>query len=239
MVVTGRATGSGVTEGHIKAVSSLTLGQALTDPRKASAIIVATAELIKFSSSAAIALFNNELQSAVAYATDEIFITTLLAATTPTASAGDSAVEVRTDLKTLLAAVDLNENSRVYFLTDMAAVKALAMKGDDIGGAAFPNMTVNGGTIGGVTVVPSLAMPSGSALLVVADGIVGDSEAITLDATSQADLQFDTAPDSPAVSSTVLKSLWSSNAAALRAERYFGFDIARSTAVASLSSVSY
>jgi hypothetical protein len=75
--------------------------------------------------------------------------------------------------------------------------------------------------------------------MVAADGLAGSADIVALDASRQALLQLDTAPDSPPTAGTVPTSLWQTDSVGLKAERHFGFTIHRDTAVASLSGVSY
>ena len=93
--------------------------------------------------------------------------------------------------------------------------------------------------INGVTALVSDSLPSGAALLLDASQIMADSGTITLDTARHASIQFETAPDSPATASTVPANLWQHDLVALKAERDYAYSVMRSTAVASLSGVSY
>jgi hypothetical protein len=70
------------------------------EPRKAAATVVITDELGRLAGASGDALIRTELRNAVVAATDNAFLTALIATTTPTASSGD----VLADLATLLAA---------------------------------------------------------------------------------------------------------------------------------------
>jgi hypothetical protein len=76
-------------------------------------------------------------------------------------------------------------------------------------------------------------------LLVDAQQVAAASETIQLSATSEAIVQLDTAPDSPASGSSVMTSLWQANLTGLKAERVFGVQKLTSTGVAVLTGVAY
>jgi hypothetical protein len=238
-VTTGIA-GATPGEGQVKVISKLVLGNALVEPSKAIAIVIATQELLKLSDPAAAAQFNLELQKAVVAATDSTFLAALVAATTPTGSAGSTLANITTDLGVLLAAVTSGPHSRVFFVASPTNMKKLCLKASSTGAPAFPGLGPNGGEIiPGVTAIPSDQITSTAALMIAADGLAGSADVIALDASRQALLQLETAPDSPPTAATVPVSLWQNDLAGLKAERHFGFVIHRATAVASLSGVSY
>jgi Phage capsid family len=236
-VVSTGITGSSPSEKSIKPISSLSLGQALVEPRKAAAIVVATNELVQ--SPGAVQLLNSELTSGRVAAVDSVFLAALISATTPTASAGSTLANITTDLSVLLSAVTTGANSKLYFVLSPVNVKKLAMKASSTGAPAWPSLTVNGGDIAGITVLPSDQIASSAAVMFAGDALAGGSDPIVLDGTEQAVVQLDTSPDSPAIASSVMLSLWQTNHRALRAERWFGFVVTRASGVASLSGVSY
>ncbi len=147
IIVTGGITGYGITEAHVKPISSLSLDADTIEPRKAVATIVISNELAKFATPASEKLFNSELRKGVAAATDLVFLSGLAVGVTPSASAGSSAANVLTDLQTLLAAIDTGPNSRLYFIVDATAAKKLVTKTNSSGAIAFPSMGINGGEI--------------------------------------------------------------------------------------------
>ena len=226
-IITGGVTGYGVTQANVKPISSLTVSADTVAPRKAVATIVISNELARFATPAAEKLFNAELKNGVVAATDGVFLTGLASGVTPTASAGNSAANVLTDLATLLAAVDTGPNSRLYFVIAAANAKKLVTKTNSSGALAFPNMGVNGGEIlGGVTALVTDQLPANSAMLVDATGIIGDTGNVDLRMSQQADLHLDS-EDSPPDAGAGLISLWQHDLRALMAERWFGFAKAR------------
>jgi hypothetical protein len=230
--------GSVVSERSVKPISSLVLAQQLLEPRKASAIIIISKELANFPGSQT--LFGNELQKAVVAATDTNFLAALVAATTPTASAGNSLANITTDLGTLLSAITTGATSKVFYITSATNMKKLTLKANSVGSPAFPGLSLTGGTVfGGITAIASDSIPSGAALMFAADSLVGNADVILPGKSEQSTLQMETAPDSPPTAATTPLSLWQSDLLALRMERFFAYTVMRASGVASLSGVSY
>jgi hypothetical protein len=208
--------------------------------KKSAGIIVVTEEVVKGADAPARALFESELQKAVVAATDSVFLNDLVAATTSTPSAGATLANITTDLDTLLTAITIGATSRIYFVTSPANMKGLSVKANTIGAPAFPEVGPLGGELlPGVTAIASDQVGSGVAIMVAADAIAGSSDTVVLDGSSNALLQMETAPDSPPTATTVPLSLWQHDMRALRAERWFGFTVHRTSGVASLSGVNY
>src|SRR5262249_55238192 len=188
----------------------------------------------------AVPLFNSELQKAIVAATDNLFLSSLIAATTPTPSAGATLAQITTDFDTLLSAITTSATSRIYYVTSPANMKSIVTKSNTGGTPAYPNLGPNGGEIfPQVTAIASDQISSSAALMFAADAIVGNSDTIRLDGSDQAALDMSTSPDSPPVAATVKLSLWQQDLRALRAERFFGFTVMRASGVASLSGVAY
>jgi hypothetical protein len=215
------------------------LGTQLLEPKKSAATIVVTKELVELSG--AQQLFANELTKAVVAATDSNFIAALIAATTPSASAGATLANITTDFDTLFSAVTTSASSRLFYVTSANNMKSIMVKANTAGAPVFPNLGINGGELfPGVTAIASDSISSSAALLFDATAIVGNSEAIIPGRSEQGTLQMEsTAPDSPPTASTVMLSLWQNDLLALRMERFFGFTVMRSSGVASLSGVNY
>ena len=101
-------------------------------------------------------MFGVELTRAVIAATDSNFLAALVAATTPTASAGATLSNITTDLGVLLSAVTTSATSRVYYITSATNMKKLVLKANSIGAPAFPSLGILGGEIiPGVTAIVS------------------------------------------------------------------------------------
>ena len=212
-------------EGEYKSVFDLAFAAAELEPRKASATVVISTELARLGGDNANALILRELRNGVIAGTDSVSVAALIAATTPIPSSGD----VLTDLAALLAAVPSGPSSRLFFVIEPSQAKILATL-PGVNGAAFPQMAVNGGSIGGVTILVSGQLASGTAVLFDATAIAAASENVTLSASREAVVTM-------AEASSV--SLWQQDLVALRAERWFGFALLRADGVASLSGVDY
>ena len=240
MVTTG-ATGATIGELNAKPLTSMALDVDAIEPLKSTSIIVLSRELVDQGNPAADGLFNAELKRSVVAATDQTFLADLYASVTPTASAGTSTANVLTDLAALLAAVDITATSRVYHIVSPAAAKELICKVGASGDQAFPRLGVNGGEIlTGITTLTSDNLPTGAALMIVADGIMGNSDLVTVDGSEQADVEMvSSAPDSPPTGGTVMTGLWQHSLKALRAERSWGFSIVRTRSVHALSGATY
>jgi hypothetical protein len=67
----------------------------------------------------------------------------------------------------------------------------------------------------------TVAMVQPDAILYADDG------GVTIDVSREASVQMDSAPDNPALATTVLTSLWQNNLVGLRAERFINWKKAR------------
>src|SRR2546430_2146400 len=236
--VTTGIIGSAPNELAVKTISSLVLATQLLEPKKASAIVIVTKELLSVAGSQQ--LFANELTKAVTAATDTAFIASLISSTTPSASAGATLANITTDFDTLLAAVTTSATSRLYYVASPTNIKGLVAKANAGGTPAFPELTITGGPLfGGITAIASDSISSAAALLFDATAIVGNADLIGPGRSRSGTPQMGTAPDSPPTSATALLSLWQNDLIALRMERFFVFTLMRSSGAASLSGVSY
>jgi hypothetical protein len=166
--------GDAVNEAESKLVSELQLSAAETDVRKATALVVVSAELLRL-----IAVVENmiasSLRAAVVSATDKTFVDALIAATTPSASSGD----VLSDLQTLLAAIDGHAASKYYFVVDPSAAKVLSVL-PGASGVQFPGMSPSGGQLGNIVTLVSDQL-DGTAVMFDASQIAGASEGLSID----------------------------------------------------------
>ena len=68
---------------------------------------------------------------------------------------------------------------------------------------------------------------------------MADDGQVIVDASNQASVQMDSAPDSPPTASTTLVSLWQMNMTGIRAERWINWLKRRSTAVGYIQNAKY
>ena len=221
-----------ISEGSAKPISRLTIVNQQQNPTKVACAVVVTQELAKMAGPNARALIGVELRQAVAVVTDTTFVATLISGLSVTTSTGSTAESVRTDLANLLRAITVSQASKLFILTTPLIAKTWSMLSDSKGISAFPNLTPTGGSIQGITVLTSDGITAGNVILADSSGIAGASGDVVLDEIQEGTLQFDTAPDSPPLTSTNYIGLWQNNMIAIRVERYFVGARLRSDAVA-------
>jgi HK97 family phage major capsid protein/HK97 family phage prohead protease len=258
---TGAATVNWVGEGKVKPLTSIAFDTVTLEFAKIAGIIPLTEELVRFSNPNAEALIREELANAVVQFMDSQFVDPTKASNdvspasitynvTPTTATGTTAAAFRADVKTLVGGFlsnNYNTAGLVWLMTQQQAL-ALSLMQNSLGQPVFPGVTIAGGTLVGLPVVTSENIPAtgGSPtdgysiiLLNARDILLADDGQVTIDASREASLQMDTAPDSPPTTSTVTVSLWQHNMIAIKAERYINWTKARSTAVAFISSAKY
>lgn len=235
-VVTSTANGAATGEGALKPITQLALDAGGLDPAKATAVTVVTDSLLRFATSAALNLLNRELRGGVTAATNARFLADLATGISPISSTGDPLV----DLRAALAVVSTHGTSRLFWIVDPLRAVQLATFSGTNGEPAFPTMSPVGGSIAGVTVAVSDQVPEDSngtlSLVVDADQVAMGSETITLRASRYGDLVMDDAPGS---GEQELVSLFQSNSVAILAERWFGSQRLRDSAVSTISGADY
>jgi len=236
-VTTVAAIGAVTGEQKTKLISRLSLSAPTLEPRKSSCIVVISDEIAKSASTAAIQLLGDELRQGVARVTDADFlnsITTNSDVENITATGSDLSAFIA-DLNVALAIIEVGSTSRLYLIAPPRIVKALALMRGTAGAPAFPNLTIRGGDIAGVTVTPSDALTD-KIVLVDAQQIAADGSIVTVDDSQQSSLQLD---DTPTDGATTTVSLWQHNLMALRAERWFGTQLLRANGAVVLADADY
>jgi HK97 family phage major capsid protein/HK97 family phage prohead protease len=245
-----------------KPVSQMTFSSVTLRWAKAAGIVVLSDELIRFSSPSAEAVVRDDLMRQMIQFLDRQFIdpavaevtnvspasiTNGVSATVPT---GSDAAAFRTDITTLLNTFlsnNLSMNSAFWIMTQQQAAK-ISMMNNTFSTPVYPTVSTTGGTLLGFPVIASENLPSTTGspvegypiILAAGDEIMLADDGVTLiDASNQASVQVDSAPDSPPTASTAYVSLWQTNSTALRAERWINWKKRRSTAVAYIQSAKY
>jgi HK97 family phage major capsid protein len=259
---TGAATVNWVGQGAPKPLTSLAFDSLTLDLAKIAGIIVLNDELVRLSNPSAEALVQSDLAKAIVQFMDSQFVDPTKAAVTGVSPAsitngvtaitptGTTGAAFRADMKTLLSQFLTNnmQVTGVVVLMSQHLALAISLMTNSLGQREFPNLTMNGGEMFGLPVVTSENIPStggsptdGDPIIVVSapDILLADDGQVTIDASREASLQMDTAPDSPAVASTVLVSMFQQNQVAIRAERYINWAKRRSTAVSYISNAKY
>jgi HK97 family phage major capsid protein len=226
-----------VGEGKPLAATGLSFATITLEPFKVAAIIVSTVELSRFADPSAEDLIRRDLLAAAAHFLDTALVDPAATATatspasitnaaTSFVSSGNTPAAVAADLRLLLqhlASADIPFRSPFFILHPRIAAGLAALRTTD-GAAAFPTISVTGGTLMGVPVIVSGAVPdaqgspAGGSSLIAIDAsqlLIGEGR-LGIDVARHASLQMDTAPDDPADANTVLTDLWSNNLVGFR-----------------------
>lgn len=247
-----------VGEGNAKPLTKMDFSRTTIEPLKVANIAVATMELIRDSNPAADGLIRDTLAAALRERLDIDFINPAKAAVagiSPASilngvaaipSSGDTADDVRADVKALFTAFIQANNAPTSGVWIMSSVTALALSlmMNPLGQVEFPGIGMNGGTFFGLPVIVSQYVPTDSsgslvALVNASDIYEADEGGIDLSMSTEASLQMDNAPDNPSTASTIMVSLWQRNLVGFRAERTINWARRRNSAVAYLSGVSW
>ncbi|WP_292327052.1 phage major capsid protein [Mesorhizobium sp.] len=236
--LTASASGYVLGEGSAQKISRLSLENETVDPFRAATIVVITEELANLGALAD-PLISHELRGGTIAAVDEKFVAILDAAATSSASVGSTVSAVQEDLKLALQALDLGQQSRLYFLANPATVKALATMTID-GGFAFGNVNpVSGGTLLNTPLIPSDQVTFGNFYAIDASGLAGNTDTVTVERFRHSTVQMDDAPDSPASAATITIPLWQRNMTAIVSSCWAGATVVRSNSVYKLTSVDW
>lgn len=253
-----RATGdpsvNWVGEGKVKPVSSMAFDSITLGFAKVAGIVPITMELMKFSNPAAEGLIRDALIAAIAYLTDRDFLDPTKAlqtgvspasvtnGVTPVTATGTTADALRDDLGSLLAAylaANMSISGLVLVMTAQQAMRISLLR-NSLGQKEFPDLNIAGGTLEGIPVITSENIvgtggsPTDGGLIVALNApeiLLADEGGVEIDVSTEASIQMETTPDSPAVAGTVLTSLWQHNMVGIRAERTINWVKRRSGAV--------
>lgn len=243
---TGGGTYGWVGQGAPKPVGKLQFGTISLPFNKCAGIVVITEELARFSSPSAEATIRADMINGIAYFLDVEFIDETKAAVagvspgsvtngvTPITSAGTSPANARTDLIALLNALTAANLPIAGVTVIMSEANALALSAalNPLGQPLFPNVGISGGTGPmGINIVTSQAAASRIIAIAPSCVLYADDGGVTIDVSREASVQMDSAPDNPALATTVLTSLWQNNLVGLRAERFITWKKARAGCV--------
>lgn len=222
---TANASGYWVGENRAKPLSALALKRLGSVPHtKVIAAVVITNELERASGIAGEALITRSLSTACASAIDSAFTDPtnlgipgikpafIAAGSTPIPSSGN----LLADLATALAEI-ANPSAAVVVMNSIDGAKAAAERGVD-GALLNPDMSVRGGSLGGVPAYTSDSMPPGSMIVFSPPRVFLWEGGMSLSYSNQATIAMDDAPTDPATASTLMTSLWASDMHALMIE---------------------
>jgi HK97 family phage major capsid protein len=229
---------------------------------KAAGIIVLTQELMRYSSPQAEGLVRDDLRRAMTEFLDRQFIDPSVAAVTNVSPAsvlngvtaatptGTTASAFRADVKTLLAPIisaNIPLDSGAWVMHTTTAL-SLSLMQNSLGQQVFPGMTKDGGTLLGFPVVASTNIPAAGgspadgyvlAFIVQNEVMLADDGVTLIDASDQASIQMDSAPDSPPTAASAYVSLWQLNWVGLRVERWVTYLKRRAQAAQYLQGAKY
>lgn len=240
-------------EGDSKPLTQWTYTRAKMAPLKVAAIAAATKESLMRASVAADALLRDELARAVGSAIDSTFVSAsaAVADTSPAgirngvsavALTGDGTIAgIRCDIAAMLKELvgdNLSVSGAFWVMPETLAID-LSLVANEVGNAAFPGITPQGGTLAGLPVFTSQFMPTPDSngpvvMLMKGDEIfLGDEGGIQVSMSDQASLVMDDAPSGSSVTPTAAQmvSLWQTNSVGFLVERFINFQKRRTAAV--------
>jgi len=258
---------SGTTVGWVgenapKPVSQMSFSSITMLWAKAAGIVIITQELARFSNPAAESLVRADLIAQMAQFLDKAFVDPSAAAVPNVSPAsitnGVSAIPAsgtnfaafQTDTKALFQTflnANLSAADGVWIGTQRQAL-SFSMMLNALGQPLFPGMTGNGGTLMGYPYIASENIPasggspdSGSPLIFAkaSEIMMADDGQTVIDASNQASINMDSAPDSPPTGTTTLVSLWQMNLTGIRAERWINWQKRRPACVSYISGAFY
>lgn len=259
---TAGATAQWVGEGLSKPVSSLAFDDVTLPWAKIAIIVVITQELARFSEPSAEMLVRDDLIATIAAFIDSQLLDdtiTAIAGTRPASitnaahkipSTGSTVAAVTKDLTDAMLWMTQPPRNiplrRPVWLMNTAAAMFLATlrTAQDI--FAFPGMSVGAAAQGGgqnllgIPVIASGNVPAGTiTLLEQSQLMVADDGEVLIDTSTEASVQMDSAPDNPAVATTITVSAFQHNLALIRAERFCNWLKRRAAAVQYISGAKY
>jgi len=197
---------------------------------KVAAIVVLSQELVRFSNPSAEALVRDSLVKDIAAFLDGQFINPAVAAVAgvnpasitngaPTAAA---TVNPLADIMGLINHFVTNNIpiDNLAFIMSPSNALALSFRTNLDGSPEFPGVGVNGGSYKGLQFITSNTVTTNVVAVAPQYILYADDGGVTIDASTEASLQMDSAPMSPIDATTVLASMFQMNAVAIRAERY-------------------
>jgi HK97 family phage major capsid protein len=213
-----------------KPVSAMAFSTNALGFAKVATIVPLSQELIRFSNPKAEQVVRNSLVKDIAAFLDAQFTDPAVAAVAgihpasitngaPTAAATAAPLADILGLINHFATNNIPVDGLVFIMSPANAL-ALSFRTYSDGSPQFPGIGVNGGTWKGMTVIVSNTVTTNVIALQPAYILYADDGGVTIDTSTEASLQMDSAPDSPVLATTVMVSMFQMNAVAIRAERY-------------------
>jgi len=244
-----------VGEGQSKPVSRPGFGSITFPFSKIAVIVVMTEELARFSNPDAEVLARNDMVASIAdFANSQLMDITVAPVPnlspgsitylgTKTPSTGSTLAQITADLNGMLnrmTSANLSTSSLAWVMNPRTKNYLATLRtSQDV--YAFPTITANGSLLG-YPIVASNAVPidgTSETTITLLDGaqvLYADDGQVALDTSTEASVQMDSAPPTPAVN---LVSLWQQNLLGIRAERFLHWDVANAAGVQVLTDVTY
>lgn len=184
-----------------------------------------------------------EARSRVAVGGDTILLADLEDGAVDHGASGITSAAAYADLRTAVKSILTGAGSVIVGGMPSSLLKSMALMTDSAGAPAFPDLSINGGSIGGIVFVPidaaEMDSSGGVVTLVDATQLATVDLGVTVRTSRQATLQMDNAPDSPPNANTVYRSMFQNNQTAILIERLIAFAKIRSGIVARIVGANY
>ena len=230
---TGGGTVDWVGELKPKPVTAMAFASDSLGFSKVAAISVLSQELVRFSNPSAERVVRDSLVKDIAAFLDGQFINPAVAAVAgknPASITNGAATSAATS-NPLADIVGLINHFATYnipiqgltIIMSPANALSMAFRTNLDGSRQFPGVTMDGGQFNGISIITSNV--AGALVVALQPGLIlyADDGGVTIDASTEASLQMDSAPMSPVDATTVYASMFQMNAVALRAERYINW----------------
>lgn len=256
-IETGGPTFNWVGESAPKPVSAMTFDAATVAPFKAAGIVVITKELAKFSSPKAEEVIKNSMVKQCTQFLDQQFITDTVGATSvnpasilngksaAAATGGTTAGDFEYDLSVAMTAFVTSGNKpseAVILLSETNAYNLSLMRNSLSSAREFPDLTINGGFIGGIPVVVSQSVGSRLVVIKASEILVYDDGGMDVSVSDQASVEMSSTPiagEASPITGAVLQSFWQRNLIGIRVERFISWKRARASSVEWISGATY
>jgi HK97 family phage major capsid protein/HK97 family phage prohead protease len=213
-----------------KPITSLAFATETLGFAKIASIIVLSQELVRFSNPSAERLVRDDMVKGIAAFMDGQFVNPAVAAVAgvnpasitngaPTAAATTNPLADILGLITHFSTNNIPVDGLTFLLSPANAL-ALSFRTNLDGSPEFPGVSMTGGTYKGMQFITSNVLTTNVVALQPAYILYADDGGVTIDASTEASLQMDSAPMSPVDATTVYASMFQMNAVALRAERF-------------------
>lgn len=243
-IVHNSMNGHWVGEGKAKPLTKGSFDTDMIGFKKLATITVATNEALRYGSDRTAEMLQRQLTQSLIRRENEDLLNPLNAGslTTPAsilygapnrASSGSTVEDFTSDLTWLLEQFALTGDSMAdcVFLIDRVTALRASSKMNALGTSkAFPDLTMNGGTLEGLPVIVVDELPRDSdgsivALVNFANVALVDDGAFTVDSSNSASLEMSDSPthDSTTPSPAELVSMFQTNSVAFRAEKYINW----------------